>query len=139
MLVKDVMHRNVEWVDPGLTIRDAAQMMRDQQIGCLPVGENDRVVGMVTDRDICCRAVAEGRDPSTPVREVMSQGITWVFEDQDLSEAAQVMEEKQLHRLPIMSREKRMVGMLAFADLGLHAPHELAGEVLEAVSRPAAH
>lgn len=139
MLVKDVMHRNVEWVGPDLTIREAAQLMRDMQIGCLPIGENDRVIGMVTDRDICCRAVAEGRDPSTPIREVMSQGVTWVYEDQDLTEAAHLMEEKQIHRLPIMSRQKRMVGMLALADLGLHAPHELCGEVLEAVSQPTAH
>lgn len=139
MLVKDAMHKDVEWVSPDLTIREAAQKMRDLEIGCLPVGQNDRVVGMVTDRDICCRAVAEGRDLSTPVSEVMSPGITWIYEDQDLSEAAQLMEGKQIHRLPIMSREKRMVGMLAFADLGLHASHELSGEVLDAVSRPAAH
>jgi CBS domain-containing protein len=91
---------------------------------------------MITDRDIACRAVAEGDDPAkSMITEAMSKGVTYCFEDQDVSEAAHLMEQKQIHRLPVLNRQKRMVGMLSLGDIGLHAPHELTGEVVEAVAR----
>ncbi len=137
--VSDIMSKDVTWVAPELPVQDAAKKMRDLDIGCLPVGKNDRLVGMVTDRNIACRAVAQGQDPArATVSDVMSKGITYCFDDQDVGEAAHLMERKQIHRLPVLNRQKRMVGMLSLGDIGLHASHELTGEVVEAVARPAA-
>ena len=134
--VKDIMSKNVTWVGPDLSLQDAAKKMRELDIGCLPVGKDDRLIGMITDRDIACRAVADGDDPAeTVIAETMSKGVTYCFEDQDVSEAAHLMEQKQIHRLPVLNRQKRMVGMVSLGDIGLHAPHELAGEVVEAVAR----
>lgn len=94
---------------------------------------------MITDRDIACRAVAKGDDPAkTPIREAMSKGVTYCFDDQEVGEAAHLMEKKQLHRLPVLNRQKRMVGMLSLGDIGLHTTHELTGEVVAAISQPSA-
>jgi len=134
--VKDIMSKNVAWVGPDLTLQDATKKMRELDIGCLPVGKDDRLIGMSTDRDIACRAVADGDDPAkTMIAEAMSKVVTYCFEDQDVSEAAHLMEQKQIHRLPVLNRQKRVVGMLSVGDIGLHAPHELTGEVIEAVAR----
>jgi len=134
--VKEIMSKNVTWVGPDLSLQDAAKKMRELDIGCLPVGKDDRLIGMITDRDIACRAVADGDDPAkTMIAEAMSKGVTYCFEDQDVSEAAHLMEQKQIHRLPVLNRQKRMVGMLSLGDIGLHAPHELTGEVVGAVAR----
>ena len=134
--VKDIMSKNVTWVGPELSLQDAAKKMRELDIGSLPVGKDDRLIGMITDRDIACRAVAEGDDPAkTMIAEAMSKGVTYCFEDQDVGEAAHLMEQKQIHRLPVLNRQKRMVGMVSLGDIGLHAPHELTGEVVEAVAR----
>ena len=136
--VNHIMSRNVTWVAPELPVQDAAKKMRDLDIGCLPVGKDDRLVGMVTDRDIACRAVAQGQDPAkATVGEVMSKDVTYCFDDQDVSEAAQLMESKQIHRLPVLNRKKRMIGMLSLGDIGRRASHELTGEVVAAVARPA--
>ena len=133
------MSKDVTWVGPDISLQDAAGKMRDLDIGCLPVGKDDRLIGMITDRDIACRAVAAGKDPAkTPIGEAMSKGVTYCFDDQEIGEAAHLMEKKQIHRLPVLNRQKRMVGMLSFGDIGLHASHELTGEVVEAVARPAA-
>jgi len=137
--VEEIMSKNVTWVGPELSLQDAAKKMRELDIGCLPVGKDDRLIGMITDRDIACRAVADGDDPAkTMIAEAMSKGVTYCFEDQDVSEAAHLMEQKQIHRLPVLNRQKRMVGMLSLGDIGLHAPHELTGEVVEAVARRSA-
>jgi CBS domain-containing protein len=134
--VRDIMSKDVTWVDPDLPLQEAARKMRDLDIGCLPVGKDDRLIGMITDRDIACRAVAAGDDPAkTPISEVMSKGVTYCFDDQDVGEAAHLMEKKQIHRLPVLNRQKRMVGMLSLGDIGLNAPHELTGEVVEAISQ----
>jgi CBS domain-containing protein len=119
MQVKEIMTRNVDLTDPNTTVRDAARTMRADNIGALPVGENDRLVGMVTDRDIVVRAVAEERAPgNTSVREVMSEKVFYCFEDDDVDRAAQVMAEHQVRRLPVLNRNKRLVGVVALADLG---------------------
>jgi CBS domain-containing protein len=94
------------------------------------------VIGMITDRDITCRAIAEGRDPATTmVADVMSTDVVSCFDDQDVTDAAHLMEEKQVHRLPVLNHDNDLVGVLALADLALHSPHELSGEVIEAVSK----
>ncbi|MGB8275646.1 MAG: CBS domain-containing protein [Alphaproteobacteria bacterium] len=134
MKVREAMTPEAQWVSPDLTLQEVAKQMRDKNIGALPVGENDRLIGMVTDRDICCRAVADGRDPAkTRVRDVMSQKITFCFDDQELPDAAHVMEEKHIRRLAVLNRNKRIVGMLSVSDMASHGQQELAGEVLEKV------
>jgi CBS domain-containing protein len=139
MQVKDIMSKKVTWVGPDLPLNQAAKKMLDLDIGCLPVGKDDRLVGMITDRDIACRAVAQRRDPAkTTVSDAMSKGISYCFDDEDIEEAAQLMEKKQIHRLPVLNRKKRMVGILSLGNIALHASHELTGEVVEAVSRRSA-
>jgi CBS domain-containing protein len=132
MKVREVMTPEAHWVDPEMTLKEAARKMRQQNIGALPVGENDRLIGLITDRDICCRAVAEGRDPTkVKVRDVMSPNISYCFEDQSVNEAAHFMEEKHIRRLAVLNRDKRIVGVLSVADLARHGERALAGEVLD--------
>ncbi len=139
MKVKELMTVNAAWVDADTSLAKVAETLRDNDIGCLPVGDNDRLVGMITDRDIACRAVAEGRDPNkTMAREVMSQGIIYCFEDQTDAEALQVMESKSIHHLPVLSREKRIVGMLSLSDFALKGDRALKAEVPHLASRDAA-
>lgn len=136
MAVNDIMAKNVTWVAPDLSLQDAAKKMRELDIGCLPVSKDNRLIGMITDRDIACRAVADGGDPvKTMTAEAMSQGVTYCFEDQDVIEAADLMKQNQIRRLLVLNRQNQMVGMLSLGDLGLHAPHELTGEVVEAAAR----
>jgi CBS domain-containing protein len=118
MQVHDIMSRKVELTDPSATIRDVARKMRSGSIGAMPVGENDRLVGMVTDRDIVVRAVAEERLPAnTSVREVMSEKVCYCFEDDDIDEAAKIMAEHQVKRLPVLNKDKRLVGIVALSDI----------------------
>jgi CBS domain-containing protein len=118
MQVQEIMTPRAKVIDPNTNIAEAARAMRADNIGALPVGENDRLVGMVTDRDIAMRAVAEERPSgNTAVRQVMSEHIYYCFEDDDVEQAAKVMAEHQVHRLPVLNRDKRLVGILALADL----------------------
>jgi CBS domain-containing protein len=135
MKVKDVMHKGAEWVTPQTALADVAQRMRDLDIGAVPVGENDRLIGMVTDRDIACRGVANGQDPAKlTARDVMSKGIFYCSDGEDLEDALRIMEQKQVRRLPVIDDRKRMVGMLSIGDIADAASHELSGEVIAAVS-----
>lgn len=139
MQVKDIMSRNAEWVGADTPLAKVAEILRDKDIGCLPVGENDRLVGMITDRDIACRAVAEGRDPNkTTAKEVMSKGVTYCFEDQPDAEALQMMEDKEIHHLPVLSRQKRIVGMLTVSDFALKGDRSLKAGIPQLASRDAA-
>ncbi len=134
MLVKEVMTPKAEWVAPGTTLLEAAKRMRDKDIGSLLVGEHDKIIGMVTDRDIACRGIARNLDPAnTPVRKVMSERIFWCFDDQEIENAAHLMEKKKVRRLAVMNREKRMVGFLSVDDLA-HRAHALSGAVLDQVT-----
>lgn len=118
MQVQEVMHRQVDLIDSDSMISDAAKRMRQDNVGALPVGENDRLVGMITDRDIVVRAIADDKEAGkTPVRQVMAEGVYYCFDDASLDEAAKVMAEHQVHRLPVLNHDKRMVGILAVADL----------------------
>ena len=139
MQVKEVMTRGVQCARPTDNLAVAAAKMRDLDVGPLPVcGDHDRLVGMLTDRDITVRAVAEGQDPkATRVSEVMTPNIIYVFEDQDVNEAAQLMKENQVRRLVVLNRDKRLVGIVSLGDLALDTgDEELAGATLEAVSEP---
>ena len=135
MKVKQVMHQGVEWVAPTTSLRELARLMKKHDIGCIPVGENDRLVGMVTDRDIVCRGLANGKDPAgCTARDVMTRGITYCSEEQELSDAIRVMEEKRIRRLPVLDKQKRMVGILSLGDVSGASDNRMSGEVLSAVS-----
>jgi CBS domain-containing protein len=135
MQVQEIMSKNVHIAEPNMTIRDVARRMRADNVGSLPVGENDRLIGMVTDRDIVVRAVAEERSPgNTTVREVMSEGLCYCFADDEIEQAAQVMAQHQVRRLPVINRDdKRLVGVVALADLG-RSEQEPAKEALKGIS-----
>jgi len=140
MKVRDVMTHGVKCISPDATLQEAAQEMRDRDIGNLPVcGKNDRLVGMLTDRDIAIRGVAEGQDPWTAhVEDVMTKKITYCFEDQDVSEAAQIMQDNQIRRLPVLSRDKGLAGIVSLGDLAVKTGDtKLCGATLEEVSEPA--
>ena len=135
--LKDLMSRDVKRVTPETTIREAAQQMRDGDFGMLPVSENDRLVGAITDRDIAIRAVADDKGPATTVRDVMTKGICWVYDDEPVERAAAIMSERQVRRLPVMNRDKRLVGIVALGDLAVdEADIEPAAEALSGISRP---
>ena len=135
MKVKDVMHRGVTWVEPGTSIREIARMMRDNDIGSVPVGDNDRLVGIVTDRDIICRGIADGAD-MTALRagDVMSKPIIYCRADDDLEHALRIMEKNKIRRLPVIDENKRLAGMLALGDISEMGGEEMAGEVMRSVS-----
>src|SRR5437870_12397425 len=136
MKVKEVMTQRAEFVDPATSLMEAAQIMKNFNIGALPVGENDRLIGMVTDRDIALRAVAEDKQPSsTTVRDVMSEKIYYCFEDGDVEEAARCMAENQVRRLPILNRDKRLTGIVSLADIA-KTHEECEKTALEGVSEP---
>jgi len=118
MLVKECMTKNVKLGSPSMTVSEAAQKMRDGNFGILPIEENDRLVGMVTDRDIAVRGVAEGKDPKTiKVRDIMSKKVLYCYEDQSLEDIAKNLGDNQVWRLPVLSRKKRLVGILSLADM----------------------
>jgi CBS domain-containing protein len=140
MQVKDIMTSRVECISLDTTLREAAQKMRELDIGPLPIcGENDRLEGMITDRDITIRAVAAGLDPSTArVCEIMTPNVIYCYEDQDISDAAHIMEQNQIRRLVVLNHDERLVGILSLGDLAVDTGDEqLAGHTLEAVSEPA--
>jgi CBS domain-containing protein len=119
---------------------EVASQMRELDVGALPICENDRLAGMITDRDLVLRGLAEGRDPhSTPVRALMSPGIIYIFEEQDVEEAARLMEVKKIRRLPVLNSEKRLVGIVSLGDLAVDAGMVLSGEALKEISRPVHH
>jgi CBS domain-containing protein len=135
--VADVMARDPRIASPEDTVQQAARAMREEDTGVLPVGENDRLVGMVTDRDVALRLVAEGKDPArTKVREVMTPEVRYVFEDEDLHRAAETMAEQQVRRLPVVNRDKRLVGVVSIGDLAAEGrTPRLAGRALAGVAR----
>lgn len=138
MQVRDVMTEHAECISPDASIQDAARRMKQLNVGPLPVCENDRLVGIITDRDIVVRGVCEGCDPErTEVREVMTPHITYCFEDQDIEEAAELMREQKIRRLAVLNRQKRLVGIVSLGDLAVDSGDEhLAWETLERVSEP---
>jgi CBS domain-containing protein len=139
MKIKEIITPNPQCISPDASLIEAAEKMKKLNVGILPVCENDRLAGTVTDRDITVRGLAVRLDPkSAKVREVMTPGVVYCFEDQSVEEAAQIMEDNQIRRLPVLNQSKRMVGIVSLGDLAVRTHHEtLAGEVLERVSEPA--
>lgn len=133
--VRDAMHMGVVWMSPDTPVAELARKMRDDDIGSIPIGENDRLIGMVTDRDIVCRAVADGGSlASLKARDVMTPDIIYCRDSDDLDDATELMEEKQVRRLPVIDKNKRMVGILSVGDVAQEASHKEAGELIAAVS-----
>ena len=136
MKVKDAMHKGVEWVSPDTPVIELAKLMCGHDIGAIPIGENDQLIGMVTDRDIVCRGLAGNNfDASrTTARNVMTPGIHCCREDDDLAKAIQHMEELKVRRLPVMNKSKRMVGILSLGDVSHSAPDGLLVECMKSIS-----
>jgi len=136
MKVCDAMSRDVQVASPTQSIRDAARIMAKIDAGVLPVGENDRLVGVITDRDIAVRAVAEGKAPTTKIRDVMSQEVFYCFDDQDLEEVAQNMADVKVRRMPVVNREKRLVGIISLGDLARCEDPDTTGHAVQNISTP---
>jgi CBS domain-containing protein len=136
MKVKDAMHKGVDWVSPDTPITEIAKLMREHDIGSIPIGENDRLIGMVTDRDIVCKGLAQnGFDASgATARDVMTPGVHCCREDDDLAKAVRHMETLKVRRLPVINKSKRMVGILSLGDVGRSAPGDLLSECVKSVS-----
>jgi CBS domain-containing protein len=136
MQVSEVMSREVRVANPQQRISEAAKTMKEIDAGVLPVGEGDRLVGMITDRDIAVRAVAAGLGPDTPVREVMTADVRYCYEDEELVDVSKAMAELQVRRLPVVNRDKRLVGILALADIAASESPRVAGKAVEGITRP---
>jgi CBS domain-containing protein len=139
MQLKEIMTPSVERIHANVSLQEAAQKMKTLNVGVLPVYDGDRLVGMISDRDITVRASAEGRDPTkTSINEVMTPEVVYCFEDQPVEEAAKIMEDKQVRRLIVLNRDKRLVGIVSLGDFATHGgSKQVAGEALEKVSQSA--
>lgn len=137
MKVRESMTHDVRLANPQQSIREAAQVMAEIDAGSLPVGENDKLIGVITDRDIAVRAVALGKSPDdTKVRDVMSREVLYCYEDQELEEVARNMSDLQVRRLPVVNRDKRLVGVISLGDLARNEDARTAGRTVSSISRP---
>lgn len=137
MKLKEIMTDNVEVIHPDDTLQVAAEKMRDRDIGFLPVCDGDRLIGVLTDRDLITRALADGMDPKTILgRDLITSPAIYCFDDQSVDEAAKIMHDNQIRRVVILGRDKQMVGVISLGDLAMSADDKLTGEVLQSVSEP---
>lgn len=137
MQVREIMSGRVCTVDPNSTIRDAAAIMRDEKLGALPVRDGDRIIGMVTDRDVAVRGIATGRPPgNVSVRDVMSEGVYTVRADAPVETAEELMAKHQVRRIPVTDAEDCVVGMITVADLAKAGQRELAEDAVEGIVQP---
>jgi CBS domain-containing protein len=135
MKVKDIMHKGAVWVRPDTALTKVARKMRSDDIGAIPVGENDRLIGMVTDRDICCRGLGNGRDPHLlTARDVMSKSIIYCRADQKVEDAVVTMRKAKVRRLPVIDENRRLVGMLGLGDIAAKAAARTANTALKALA-----
>jgi CBS domain-containing protein len=136
MKVKDAMHKGVDWVSPDTPVIELAKLMREHDIGAIPIGDNDQLIGIVTDRDIVCKGLAQDSFDArhATARDVMTPGIHCCREDDDLAKAVRHMEELKVRRLPVISKGKRMVGILSLGDVSHSAPGNLLSECVRSVS-----
>jgi CBS domain-containing protein len=136
MKVKEAMHKGVEWVGPHTPVSEIAKLMRQHDVGAIPIGEDDRLIGMVTDRDIVCKGLAmDGFDPRrATARDVMTPGIHCCREDDDLAKAVRHMEALKVRRLPVINKGKRMIGILSLGDVSQSAGVDLLSECVKTVS-----
>ena len=136
MKVRECMSHDVQVANPRQTIAEAARMMAECDAGVLPVGESDRLVGMITDRDIVIRAVAKNLGPATAIRDAMSNDqVLYCFEDDDVADVAENLAEQQVRRLPVLNRDKRLVGIISIGDIA-KATERKAGEAVAGITRP---
>jgi CBS domain-containing protein len=136
MKVSDAMTRGASIARPNETLQQIARRMAAEDIGFMPVGDDDRLLGTITDRDIAIRAVAEGRGHETPVREIMTREVKYCFEDEDMDHVVQNMADIQVRRLPVVNRDKRLIGVVSLADQALKDSPEIAGIGLSGVVVP---
>ena len=136
MKVREAMTTDVKVISPKQTICDAAKMMAECDAGSLPVGEDDRLVGMITDRDIAIRAVAKDLSPETPVREVMSEEMLYCFDDEDVAHVIENMGEQKVRRLPVLNRDKRLIGIVSLGDLARAAKASKTGQAMAEIAKP---
>lgn len=139
MKVRDIMTKNVETVPESTSLKEAAELMKRLNVGVIPIVNGTQVVGLITDRDIVVRSTAMGHDPNeVTVSDVMTKGMEYVYQDQDVKEAAKLMADKQIRRLPVLDRQMQMVGILSLGDLSVDSENDKrAGETLEDISKPA--
>lgn len=137
--LRDIMTRDVEIIAPKATVQEAAKKMQDLNVGALPVCDGDKLIGMITDRDLVMRVLAEGRNPTTvTVSEAISKDVVFCFEDDGVDKASQLMARHQIRRLPVMSSTKRLVGIVTLGDVAVHGKNsEASGDVLQQISIPA--
>ncbi|HKT85767.1 MAG TPA: CBS domain-containing protein [Novosphingobium sp.] len=138
MKISECMSRDVHVCAPDNTLQSAAQTMAEIDAGFLPVGENDRLIGIVTDRDIAIRGVAQGKPPEANIRDVMSGEVCYCFDDDDTDRVIENMSELQVRRLPVVDHDKRLVGIVALSDLARGGARMAAGEALKDIARPSA-
>ena len=136
MRVSECMTEDVCIAEPGETLQSAARTMADIDAGFLPVGENDRLIGVITDRDIALRAVGTGRGPDTKVRDVMSQEVRYCYADDDVDDILDNMADQQIRRLPVVDRDKRLVGVISISDLACNGQDSQTGDTLGRIARP---
>lgn len=136
MQVSEAMTRDVRIARPEQSIRDAAAIMAEIDAGAIPVGDNDRLVGMITDRDIAIRAIARGRGPDAKIADVMTAEVRYCFEDEDIDDVLQNLADQQIRRLPVVDRDKRLVGILSLGDIAMTSSDGAAGATLADISRP---
>ena len=136
MKVKDVMHKGVDWVGPDTPIIEIAKLMQAHDVGAIPIGEDDRLIGMVTDRDIVCKGLArkDFNPARTTARDVMTEGIHCCRDDDDLAKAVHHMETLKIRRLPVINKSRRMVGMISLGDVSQSATVELAAQYVKSVA-----
>lgn len=133
MKVRDIMSRDVDVLGPDATIGEAARHMRDRDIGSIPVGKDDKLIGMLTDRDIVIRCIADGGNADTPIREAMTDKVRYCYDDQDVKEICRNMSDEAIRRLPVVNRDKRLVGIVSLGDVAKR--HErAAGEAMEHIA-----
>ena len=139
MKVKDIMSRDVQVARPDESLRDVAQKMADYDIGSLPVCDGRKIQGMVTDRDIAIRAIAQGRGPDTTAASIMTAGVEYCFEDDDLDDVCAKMSDRQIRRIPVVDADRNLVGIVSLGDLAVEGSDADAGEALENISQPGVH
>jgi len=136
MKISELMTRDVRIANPEQSLREAAAIMADCDAGALPVGDGDRLVGVITDRDMAIRGLAQGKSPETPVREIMSKEVLYCFEDEDVEHVSENMGDVKVRRLPVLNRKKRLVGIVSIGDLARAAGPSHVGRAMEGISRP---
>lgn len=135
MEISKAMHEHADWVSADTPVSEVARMMRTDDIGAVPVGRDDKLIGMITDRDIAMRVVAEGRNPDkTTAEEVMTEGIVYCRTHETVEDAIHLMDQRKIRRLPVIDDNKRLVGMLSLGDISHAVSRELSGELLHAVA-----